>query len=116
MTSKAEETDKEKISIAGKIKVWQIRLAGYISLVNFIMIFYLYIVESPLGLEWYHWASIIILGCTIIIFIDIRYIFPASQEYIFNKNPSFKKLKKTVEDNQKMLKNIITLLEEDKNE
>lgn len=42
---------KKASIMAGKLKVWQMRLASYIAIVNFVMIFYLYIIESPMGLN-----------------------------------------------------------------
>ena len=98
---------KKASIMAGKLKVWQTRVASYISIVNFVMIFYLYIIESPMGFEWHHWLLIIITSITSIIVIDTVFIFPASQEYTFNKNPQMVKLKNQVNKNKAMLEAII---------
>jgi len=85
--------------LLGKLKVWQQRLATYISMINFIMLFYLYIIESPLSIAWYTWLLIISIIIILIIAIDILLILPASQEYMWNKNPewsAFQKQWKTV--------------------
>jgi len=98
---------KKASIMAGKLKVWQMRLASYIAIVNFVMIFYLYIIESPMGFEWYHWAIIIVTGITVIVFIDTKFILPSSQVYTFNKNPQMVKLKEQVNKNKVMLEAII---------
>ena len=71
----------------GRVKVWQQRLASYVSMVSFGMVFYLYIIESPMGLQWYHWLTIVITGILAIVYIDTVFIYPASLEYTFKKNP-----------------------------
>ena len=92
---------------AGKLKVWQNRLASYISIVNFVMILYLYIIQSPMGMEWYHWLIIIVGGTSSIVFIDTKFIMPASLAYGFEKNPQMVKLKKQVNKNTVMLESIV---------
>ena len=94
----------------GKVKVWQTRLSGYISLINFVMIFYLYIIESPMGLEWYHWAIIIAIGIITIVFFDTKFIMPQSFGYTFSKNPGMQKLKKQSQQNSEKLDLILTHL------
>lgn len=96
--------------VAGKLKVWQNRLASYISVVNFVMIFYLYILENPLGLEWWEWAIVIVGSIVSIIFIDIKFIMPSAQSYTFDKNPPMVSLKKKVEKNSERLDEILEIL------
>lgn len=98
---------KKASTVAGTLKVWQNRLASYVSIVNFVMIFYLYIIQSPMGFEWYHWAIIIVTGIMVIVFIDTKFILPSSQVYTFNKNPQMVKLKEQVNKNKVMLEAII---------
>ncbi len=106
------EVNKHSISeLSGKLKVWQTRAASYIALINFVMIFYLYIIESPMNLDWYHWLLIISIIVITIIFIDTRYIFPHAQSYTFQKNPEMLKLKKQIELNTEKLNIIIKHLE-----
>jgi len=71
----------------GKLKAWQQRLSSYVSMISFIMVFYLYIIKSPMGLEWYHWLVIIGVGISFLLFVDIRYIFPSMQKYQGLKHP-----------------------------
>ena len=78
----------------GRIQVWQSRLAQYVSMINFMMILFLYLIEKPFGLLWYHWVFIIGLAVVSILAIDIRIIFPESQNYIYDKNPGFVRLEK----------------------
>ena len=73
----------------GMGKIWQNRLSTYIGMVNFTMIFYLYILESPLDLLWYHWMFILVSSVVVILYIDIKFIFPAAQQYASEKNPFF---------------------------
>lgn len=94
----------------GKLKVWQTRLSGYISLVNFVMLFYLYIIEAPMGFEWYHWAILIATGIILLIFIDTKFIMPQAFGYTFSKNPGMQKLKKQTQTNSKKLDMILNHL------
>ena len=77
--------------LLGKLKVWQTRLATYVAMINFLMIFYLYIIESPLNLGWYVWLSIILILVVGLILFDTLLVLPASQEYMFLKNPEWVK-------------------------
>ena len=81
----------------GKLKVWQTRLATYVSMVNFIMIFYLYIIESPLGLKWFHWLLIICVVVFFVMLVDVLVILPSSQNYLFDKNPGLVRLEGKVD-------------------
>jgi len=87
----------------GTLKIWQSRLSGYVSIINFAMLLYLYIIESPLGLEWYHWVLFLGVGCTVLIFVDIKYIFPSANLYTFKKNPGWTSIKKQAEENDRKL-------------
>ena len=95
-----------KAKFFGMIKVWQQRLTTYISLINFFMIFYLYIVESPMGLEWYHWFIMICVGITTILYFDVKYVFPHTQLYTFKKNPGMMMLKDKIDKNTELLNEI----------
>jgi len=101
-----------KAKILGMVKVWQQRLTTYISLINFFMIFYLYIVESPMGLEWYHWLLIISVSVSFILYFDIKYIFPNTQLYTFKKNPGMTMITNKINENTKRLDIIIQKMEE----
>lgn len=110
---KKDDEDVGPISMAlGKLKVWQTRLGTYISLINFIMIFYLYIIASPLGWEWHEWAILITAGIVFIVVFDTTVVYPASLDYSFKKNPEWNKLKKKVRGNSKKLDEILTILRE----
>lgn len=100
---------KNKAKVLGMIKVWQQRLATYLSLINFVMIFYLYIIESPLGLKWYHWLPIIVIGVVSVLYVDVKYIFPNTQLYTFKKNPGMVMLKEMIEENSDKLEEILKL-------
>jgi len=95
----------------GKVKVWQQRLASYISLINFVMLFYLYILESPLGLQWYHWTILIVVIITFVVYIDTKYIMPQAFGYTFDKNPGQQYLKKKGKENSEKLDMILKHLE-----
>ena len=102
---------KSKAKVLGMIKVWQQRLATYISIINFVMIFYLYIVESPMGLKWYHWGILISVAICVVLYFDIKYIFPNTQLYTFKKNPGWIAIKNQVDKNSEKLDKIMEKLE-----
>ena len=94
----------------GKLKFWQTRLATYVAMINFAMIFYLYIIEAPFGLDWYHWVLIISVGVVGTVIFDTVFVLPGSLEYQFIKNPEWMKLRKEIqtikEQQEKILKRI----------
>lgn len=71
----------------GKLKTWQERASGYLSILNFFMILFLYVMASPLGIAWYYWLIFIVVGTVVLLFIDIKFIFPQAQSYVADKNP-----------------------------
>lgn len=76
--------------LLGKAKVWQMRLASYVAMINFVMIFYLYIIESPLGFPWYTWLVVILGVVSVVVFVDTALILPASQNYLWDKTPQWR--------------------------
>jgi len=76
----------------GQLKTWENRLSSYVAIINFAMIFYLYILETPFGLEWYQWLALISVAIVLIIFIDIKFVFPGVLDYTFKKNPEWKRM------------------------
>lgn len=88
---------------AARLQVWQQRLSTYVSMINFAMLFYLYIIESPMGLEWYHWISIIAVLVLTIIFIDTKYILPGALEYKFKKNPGMNNILERIDNLEKKI-------------
>jgi len=98
----------------GVLKIWQNRIASYISMVNFVMLFYLYIIEAPLGLKWYHWALIIPVLLVILLIVDLKRIMPNALSYSFQKNPRMVGLEKDlkeVKENQKQIMNYLKIKE-----
>ena len=102
-----KKSKEEKRYFLGKIKIWQTRLTGYISMINFVMIFYLYIIEAPLDMPWYVWLIVMVSTSLIVLFFDVKFIFPETLKYQFNKNPEYVSLREKMD-------RIIELLEEQK--
>lgn len=97
-----------EISIFGKAKLWQSRLGGYLSIINFCMLFFLYIIESPMNLEWYQWLIIIITGLSVVIYVDMKYILPSEATYSSLKNPFLVDMKKEINRCNRKLDMIIS--------
>ncbi len=77
----------------GEIKMWQSRLATYISMINFILLFYLFITEND-WFEWYIWFFIIVLGVVSVVIFDTIKVMPEQLAYGFIKNPEWQKHKR----------------------
>ena len=86
----------------GVLKMWQMRLATYISMIQFIMVFYLFIAENT-WMEWYYWFVLVTFICCSIIFFDVKFVFPGTLDYTFKKNPKMMDLKKQVSKNSQKL-------------
>lgn len=86
-------------SVLGYLKLFQERLQGYLSFINFGMIFYLFIFEkTPLGLNALYWVLLIFTAIPVILFIDLRFIMPAMLNIWFSKNPKFMELFEDVKE------------------
>ncbi len=92
----------------GKIRIWIQRLQGYLGLINFLMIGYVFLQSPPFNIQWYYFVILSIIFLPILMYIDIIYIFPQMGKYSFNKNPEFVDLKNE-------LKNIRIMIENEKN-
>jgi len=89
--------------ILGVLKFMQNRLQSYIGVINFVMLFYLYIIESPLGLQWYFWLlAISVISITILV-VDRKYVLPGVLTYGFKVNPMMMEMKKEIEEIKEML-------------
>lgn len=80
----------------GKIKIWTQRLQTYVSLINFFMIFYIFIGDNQ-WFDWYEWLIIIVVVSSVVLFVDVRFIMPNSLGYQWDKNKSFVRLEKKVD-------------------
>lgn len=81
----------------GKFRTWVDRAVGYLGLLNFAMILYLYVSKAPMGIEWYYWVIAAIGVVSVIIFIDIKFIYPKAQSYVAELNPAWVKLQATMD-------------------
>jgi len=49
-----------------------------------------------MGFQWYHWLILVVSVCAVTLYLDVKYIFPAAQEYTFDKNPRFVRMEKNI--------------------
>ena len=77
----------------GEIKMWQSRLATYVSMINFILLFYLFITENK-WFEWYIWFFVITSVVLFIVIFDTIKVMPDQLGYGFRKNPEWLKHKR----------------------
>lgn len=77
----------------GKMKMWQQRLSTYVSMINFAMLLYLFIVENK-WFSWYIWVIIVSLGTVFLIIFDVLIVMEQQSEYGFMKNPEWRKHKR----------------------
>jgi len=75
----------------GKLKMWQTRFASYVSMVNFVMLFYLFIVENK-WFEWYIWIILISFVTLLIVIFDTFLVMEDQLDYSFKKNPEWRRL------------------------
>ena len=80
----------------GVFKTWLTRLQTYIGLVNFFMLFFVFIQDNK-WFSWYVWCIIIFVVLSSILFIDIRFIMGQALGYQWEKNKSFARLEKKVD-------------------
>lgn len=91
------EGEKMRIGLlVGKGKTWLQRLQTYVSLINFFMLFYIFIGDNK-WFSWYEWVVIVFIVCSLVLYIDVRYIMGNALGYQWDKNKSFKRLEKKVD-------------------
>lgn len=89
----------------GVLKVMTERLAGYVSIFNFGMILYLYIVQRPLGLDPLFWVMAFAIVIPLILIVDWRVVYPMSLHVVFgSKNKEFKELRRDVREIKELLR------------
>lgn len=82
--------------LMGKAKIWMQRLQTYVSLINFFMLFYIFIGDNT-WFTWYEWMLIVVLVCVLVLYVDVHYIMGNSLGYQWDKNKSFIRLEKKVD-------------------
>lgn len=80
----------------GKAKTWMTRLQTYIGLVNFFLLFFVFIQENK-WFTWYEWLIILCVVLSSVLYTDIRFIMPNALGYQWTKNKSFVRLEKKVD-------------------
>jgi len=95
----------EKIGLGyfvGKIKTWLQRLQTYMSIINFILLFYLFIQENK-WFQCYEWLIIIVVTCSVVLYVDVRHVMGNALGYQWDKNNAFKRLERKIDAIQKRL-------------
>ena len=87
----------------GRYYTYAVRSQSYLNYINFLMIAYLYITTSPLGLKWYTWLIMIGVALPIILVLDISLIYPQYLQYSWLKNPESRDLNKKIDKIMKEL-------------
>ena len=90
--------------LLGKMKVWQQRLATYVGMLNFAMLFYLFIIENK-WLSWYVWLVIVTTGIIALVVVDTKIIMPHALAYNFEKNREWNRLMDEIEELKEMIHN-----------
>lgn len=87
----------------GKFRIWITRVGGYLSPINFLLILYSFAKNEPLGVNFWYWIIISILGVGTLLAFDTIVIYPSELHYSYIKNPGMQSLEKKVNvimDNQ----------------
>ena len=83
---KTKTVDKLHKMELGKYHVWMSRLSSYLGPVNFTMLLYMFIIRDPMGISWYWWAMLGVIGLPMLLAFDIIVIYPSALRYSFVKN------------------------------
>ena len=81
----------------GRFRTWVTRLAGYLSMLNFGMILYNFVLDDPLGISKEIWLVLAVVGVPAIMLFDIVIMMPSELEYTYDKNKRFIDLEKKVD-------------------
>jgi len=91
MKMKIKESIKE-INL-GKLKMWQTRASTYVSVIQFALVFYLFIVQND-WFDWYVWLVLFVISGFLMVFVDTVKVMPEQLAYGFRKNPEWRKMKR----------------------
>lgn len=68
----------------GRWRVWYVRLASYLGIVNFAMLIHLTLIQNP---NIWYLVPLGIIGLGVLLYIDIKHILPFEAGYGFAKTP-----------------------------
>jgi hypothetical protein len=71
----------------GIYHTWIVRIGSYLSPINFVLILYTFINQSPLGLPKIYWLVLVCVGLPLLLIVDVVFVFPSDLRYSFVKNP-----------------------------
>ena len=98
-----DEGEEMKMGLlGGKIKIWMQRLQTYVSLINFFLIFYVFIQDND-WFTWNQWLLIIVVVSVSVLVVDVHFIMPNSLAYQWDKNKSFRRLERKVDELKEMI-------------
>lgn len=81
----------------GRFRTWITRLSGYLSILNFGMILYTFILGNPFGIGSTVWLILTAVGVPIIMLFDVVVMMPSELEYGYDKNKRFIDLEKKID-------------------
>jgi len=81
----------------GRFRTWITRLGGYLSILNFGMILYKFVLDDPLGINKEMWILLAVVGVPMIMLFDVIIMMPSELRYSYDKNKRFIDLEKKID-------------------
>jgi hypothetical protein len=103
----------ESKSNVGRFRIWIIRVGSYLSPINFLLILYGFAKNEPLGINFWLWMFVCIIGVFVLLVFDTIVMFPSELHYSYMKNPGMRNLENKINEiieNQHELKKKIDKL------
>ena len=102
------KVQSDKKSNVGRFRIWIIRVGSYLSPINFLLILYGFAKNEPLGVNFWLWMMVCIIGVFGLLIFDTIVMFPSELHYSYMKNPGMRNLEHKINiiiENQNDLKN-----------
>jgi len=85
---------------------WRLQLSSYLSVITVLGVIYLVVEENDFISGWMA-ILLLVVGIPLVIVLNDRVIQRATQDRQFELNPRFVKLERTVEENNKLIKELL---------
>jgi len=96
--------DKMRKMEIGTLKLMVERVMSYIGMLNFVMVLYLYAIQSPLGIDWIYWVLMMSVVLPIVMILDWVFVYPSVLTVSYGrKNKEFQDLREDIRGMQKKM-------------
>jgi hypothetical protein len=84
-----------KTELLGIIKFQLGQLQGYLGIMSFMGVIYL-VIQNNSYLDWYHVLAFLFIGIPVLLWFNMKYVYPSHQDYMYKKSPEWNKMRNEI--------------------